>query len=727
MPKKIFSPLYGQLLIALVAITLAAAAFLTISAHQSIMPQANQTQAIAPTPSATAIPSEGGYCSGADLDSTCPSNCPQSSDIDCCTSTGNCWIQGAGCVFSGLKKSECQNCNPLKSKFEWSNLPDGEGCPSDSNHCTQDACAQGSCQHAALANGTLCPSGACCNSQCKFKPACSDCQEGPVCEKGEWVCKNKPKGIACADSQARQCTKGQCDGQGSCETQVIENYCLISSNCFASDSQNPANGCLYCAPAQTQTTWAAKKDGTVCQGDGNPCTQDACASGACQHSAEPTGTACPDDELSCTSDSCNANASCSHYIKQGFCAIEGKCYQNGAANPSNSCAYCNATINPVNWAMKSENAPCGSAAGECGASYCQKGKCVQAEKPDGTPCASDNYSCTNDACIAGECTHEVSTGCLVSGACVKTGEKNPSNQCLACSPEKSTFNWTALLGQACTDDGNECTKDACNQQAQCEHSNKPKGSPCTPDSNLCTSDECNGLGACSHSQRPAGAVCSRTNYCTPSQICTAKACDAQGACGTPGGTCYSCNQTSHTLCRATSCNTVVNFCTNTGGAWKWSTNSSCDDSDPCTKGDSCTAGACKGTGYNPIEQCGAYMLLDCPATSGKNLTAITAKHFFKTNPTCEGVNFSAIYLEDGSAAEVIKSCENNTLSLQLATLRPGKYNLAATDIDANASKTCTIRRFGEVPTTEFPDYDLALLPLLAILALLALRAKGFKR
>ncbi len=718
-------PIFGKLLLALVLAVMAAAAYLSLSGLSGVFfrpVQANATPMPSPSGAFSPVPSvvETTFCSGESRDGTCPESCPLAADIDCCLNEKNCWIALIGCVVRGTDNGACTQCNPLLSSTDWSDKPFKTQCPPDANPCTSDYCSQGECSHPNLGDGEACPQGACCGGTCAPKPSCSNCQDGPLCENGGWVCKNKAKGAPCEIPETAICAKGQCDGTGNCNATILQSYCFIENACFTQQSSNPSNECQQCAPTYSATAWQNKPDATSCADDGNDCTSDSCKQGACSHGKKPAGTACTDDGLTCTLESCNSNAECVHQVKQGFCAINGACFADGQGNPASECQQCNSQLNATAWSSKANNAPCGRQA-ECAGSYCLDGECKGAAKPDGTACTADAYSCTSDVCNAGKCTHNVSQGCIVAGACVESNAKNPSNECLACQPSQFAYNWTVLSGATCFDDGNECTRDSCTSEGKCAHPYKSKGALCSPDENPCTSDECNGAGACTHPLKPKGSFCSRTGYCTENIICPGKACDDQGRCTLAGGTCSTCNQTTHSVCKISSCNQFVNYCTNVAGIWKWSTNPSCDDGDKCTKGDACSAGNCIGLEFNPIPECGTYTLLECPATTSKNLTQITVQHFFKTQPSCEGVVLSAIYAEDGSATEAIKTCENNTLKVQVATFKPGYYNVTVSDAQSGSSKACRIRRFGQVPVFEFPDYNLLLLPLLAIAAVFAMR------
>ncbi|MDO9015710.1 MAG: hypothetical protein Q8S73_09600 [Deltaproteobacteria bacterium] len=180
---------------------------------------------------------------------------------------------------------------------------------------------------------------------------------------------------------------------------------------------------------------------------------------------------------------------------------------------------------------------------------------------------------------------------------------------------------------AATDPESECpdqapatcgTTGSCNGAGACAR--HPTGTPCN-DGMACTSaDTCDGAGMC---RGAAPAVCApgagnecclggcdpiagcRTtaglcaDRCDANHLRTARVCQgcgaagAVGACG--GGGDFTCDATTHALCRAVSCGSQTFHCTNDGGVWQWRTGTRCDDGNACTHSDACSAGACGGT------------------------------------------------------------------------------------------------------------------------------------
>jgi hypothetical protein len=115
------------------------------------------------------------------------------------------------------------------------------------------------------------------------------------------------------------------------------------------------------------------------------------------------------------------------------------------------------------------------------------------KRPNGSSCTDDGNVCTDNICQNGECV--------------------------------AVFN-----SVACADDGNPCTDDVCAGGA-CTHPAKPNGTTCTDDGNPCTNDLCQG-GQCVHPAKTDGTACPggacRGGQCVPTA-------GAAGGCG--GATC----------------------------------------------------------------------------------------------------------------------------------------------------------------------------------------------
>ena len=229
-------------------------------------------------------------------------------------------------------------------------------------------------------------------------------------------------------------------------------------------------------------------------------------------------------------------------------------------------------------------------------------------QPDGDPGCIDDTDCgTCKVCnrSTGLCGNASSlTVCRASA-----GPCDPAERCSAGTCPANTLSGTSVVCRA----GGEC-----NPQETCTGSSAAcptdlftgSGVGCTSDSNACTTDACNGAGACAHTTvtcpgdtNPCtDTTCSPTTGCgntakpdTPAFACNDNLpCTLGDVCvgGTCRGTARVCDDTS--VCTTDSCNPSTGACVFTPVA-----NSpivSCNDGSNCTSADRCVAGICTGDG-----------------------------------------------------------------------------------------------------------------------------------
>jgi hypothetical protein len=125
------------------------------------------------------------------------------------------------------------------------------------------------------------------------------------------------------------------------------------------------------------------------------------------------------------------------------------------------------------------------------------------------------------------------------------------------------------------EDGNACTADTCGAEA-CSHEALPDGTTCAGvgGSGLCAS------GVCQAVQCLESADCSDGNACNGVEVCAGSRCQA--------GTAPSCG--SGTACTTSACDATLGCVTRNKAD-----GTSCNDGNASTTGDRCTAGACAGT------------------------------------------------------------------------------------------------------------------------------------
>jgi hypothetical protein len=222
--------------------------------------------------------------------------------------------------------------------------------------------------------------------------------------------------------------------------------------------------------------------------------------------------------------------------------------------------------------------PCDPASGSCtvlDGTNCDDGNsCTHSDKCATGVCGGtayscdDHLSCTTDTCNGlGGCGHTVQAGsCLIGGSCYSSGATN--GMCRECQPASSQTDWTYVAGKSCND-GNACTHtDVCTAGGVDDTGCGGTAYSCD-DSLACTSDSCDGSGGCSNLLQ--------AGYCLI------------------GGACYATGATNG-MCRE--CQPGVN-----SGGWTYVSGKACNDGDPCTHTDICTAGgsddtACHGTSYS---------------------------------------------------------------------------------------------------------------------------------
>ena len=290
------------------------------------------------------------------------------------------------------------------------------------------------------------------------------------------------------------------------------------------------------------------------------------------------------DGIACTDDICVDDGACSNPISAGACLIEGTCYAAGDASPTDPCLQCLPDSSTSAWSNADGQA-------------CDDGEpCTKDDACTGGSCAGTSYvcddglDCTADMCTGdGACAYLPAPGvCAIGTDCWSDGDKNPDNQCLACSVDANPTAWTSTDGAAC-DDG-----DACTQADVCDVDTCGGAAYTCDDGSICTADECDGDGGCLFPAAAEGAGCDDAEGCTQGDVCTGGVCT---------GTVYLCDD-------GQGC--TQDICDGKGGCSfePISEGDACEDGDKCTLGEVCTGGVCAGGA--PTDCAG----LDDPCNSG---------------------------------------------------------------------------------------------------------------
>jgi|GEM_PF-897562 len=542
---------------------------------------------------------DSGVCAG-DWDTTV-SGCICTSDLECddglactvdsCSPTGACIASvkagfcaiGGTCLEAGSPSptNACQVCSPLISKSSWQPLDCDDG-----NACTDDVCAAAAGCISTADNSNPCSDGDPCSSddacvdgacvgtcECTVDADCTDTpdpcrrfvcqafqcvqvadgtQEGQACDDGAWcttgdacaagVC--TPSGVRdCSDTGDGACVEGICDEFGDqCVAQAVAdgNACSDGDACTIDDACDGG----VCAGSPLD-----------CSGEVDACNDAACVDGVCQKAPTP-GAACQvgnDPEDCWTADACSEAGVCEgtwDAAKAGCgCAADSDCANLNDACNTGRCDVATGSCyaDPEPGQPCDDGNPC-SSNDTCNPS----GQCVGAAYS-----CNDLLACTVDTCDgAGGCSHEVQAAkCLIGGSCFNQGQLNPDSVCQMCDQGTS---WSANDGVAC-DDGEACThSDVCDAQ-QCV------GTAYTCDALAgCQTAQCNGTGGCDVSTQ--ASFCAIDGSCIPAGTAD------------PSDPCRSCIPAQNQA--------------------DWSFNTApCDDGQPCTRDDICSAGTCAGTSY----------------------------------------------------------------------------------------------------------------------------------
>ncbi len=253
-----------------------------------------------------------------------------------------------------------------------------------------------------------------------------------------------------------------------------------------------------------------------------------------------------------------------------------------------------------------------TADGDCCAGDCSA-------EPAGGECTSDDNVCTDDQCDgAGFCAHTANSapcddGLFCNGvdtcgdSTCSLHDGDPCSGGAECNTQCNEDVDTCYDDQsiACTDDGNECTSDACDGAGACVATNLESGEECTDDANLCTDDICDGEGACTHPDNTI--ACDDGLFCTATDICSGGVCVGSGDPCAAGGECAdNCNEAGDTCNELSSvpCTDDGNVCTDdhcdgSGACVHPNNTAPCNDGSFCNGNDTCFAGTCSSHAGNP--------------------------------------------------------------------------------------------------------------------------------
>jgi hypothetical protein len=248
--------------------------------------------------------------------------------------------------------------------------------------------------------GTCADPGTPCNADdpCAIEPRCG----------GDRICRPR-RMLNCADGLT--CTTDRCDGDGGCDREVRDGWCLIEAACYEAGATDPS-GCKVCDPLRRAYSWTALQQ--VCQIDGT-----------CYQPGDK-------DESGCRV--CDPEQSPNSWtpLDRPLCKIDGFCYEGGAEHPD-GCARCNPSVSVVAWTPTGEGCLI-------------DGRCQATGAKEASHCSACNPDRSRIAWTPIE-----RPLCKIEGQCFEQGERNPGF-CAECDPAQSAIAWT-VKGNDCLIDG----------------------------------------------------------------------------------------------------------------------------------------------------------------------------------------------------------------------------------------------------------------------------------
>ena len=471
------------------------------------------------------------------------------------------------------------------------------GACDDGDPCTDDRCEGGKCVHpptsGACDDGNPCTLNDVCGAQgcVGVVRSCEDANPCTTdsCDPQTGLCQHDAMSAPCSDGNACT-TKDACSG-GACVGQPLlcddDNPCTIDScepdaGCVAVGRLGPCDDGDVCTTGDTCKQQKCQGGVEVTCEQAGPCEQVVCDPKlGCQKTTLTQGD-CDDGSACTTGDTCVQGQCLGTPSGSCACAVDSDCEANDDGDPCNGTLVCDAVKKQC--VLDTSKVPKCVSGGACMVSACDPttGGCKEKPAVDGAGCDADGDVCTQlDACKAGVCVAGskakcddgnpcTKDACDAAKGCVTAPQGGACEDGAPCTLNDGCQNGVCVAGAAkVCDDGNPCTKDACEPTTGACVASPLSGGPCDADGDVCTLQD-----SCKAGQCVAGAALD----CDDGNPCTTDVCD-QG------------------------CKSLANA-------------KGCDDGDPCTAGDVCKQGVCQSGAKKACADADKCTADSCDSKSG---------------------------------------------------------------------------------------------------------------
>ena len=436
-----------------------------------------------------------GHCTAVADKSQDPQNICTAKSSDTCGTTGTC-LGGKCADYDKGTNCKAASCATTSSVTSASTCDGNGSCVQGGVYtCVNQTCVSGSCQGQCGPGQVQCSGNGVqtCTTTGSWGTAVSCSSQ--ACVGGACTGKCAPGDKQCSGNGVQTCGG---DGQWPNPVACAPGYICTSKSGAAACTTS----CTQAADCDTGAGYACSSTGSCKKAPGQSCAATGdCGSGYVCNQSGPSGVCCNktttecNDGLSCTTDSCTSTpGTCTNTPTNGYCAIGGACYANGATNPTNQCQQCAVATSQTSWSSKANGVAC-----------------------------DDGNACTpTDTCQSGTCTGSGTVTCAALDQCHTAGTCDPATGCS--NPAKGN-------GTGCNDN-NPCTQTDTCQAGVCTGSN-----PVT-----CTADQCHPAGTCDPTTgtcpaKADGTGCNDSNVCTQMDTCQAGVCTGSNPLDCGGAEC----------------------------------------------------------------------------------------------------------------------------------------------------------------------------------------------